>query len=263
MTPLAPDTINRTGPRTFTKAGFDAIYDKAVAAGGAGAFLEVPAYYEAERERYLKTLRHVAALDLPRPARVLEVGGGQIAMLCKELFGDDGVVGDVSEKFAEQVTRHGVEFLKLNLLDDDLPPSEHGRFDLVVMCEVIEHLPVPGHQPMQKVRSWLRPGGKALLTTPNLYRFRNVVRMFRGQKIFDRFHFPDGGHCPGHQLEYSAAHLRWQLERAGLRVDYVNLEQLSNRGHSFKARLGRMAARPLFLNPRWRDNLVACATRAN
>ena len=260
MPTLAP--TQSAGPRAFTRAAFNAVYDKAVATGEAGAFLEVPNYYEADRERFYRTLKHVAALELPRPARVLEVGGGQIAMLCKELFGDEGVVGDVSEKFAEKVTKHGVGFLKLNLLDDDLPAEEHGSFDLVVLCEVLEHLPIPGHLAMEKVCRWLRPGGKTLVTTPNLYRFRNVVRLLRGQKIFDRFHFPDGGHCPGHQLEYSADHLRWQLETAGLRVDYVNLEQLSNRGHSLKARLGRMAARPLFVNPRWRDNLVACATRA-
>lgn len=275
MTTLAPSPSmtavpeRPAGRRAFTRGAFDAVYDRSVATGRTGAFLEVPDYYEAQRERYYRTLRHVVDLDLPRPARVLEVGGGQIALLCRELFGDEGVVGDVTEKFAEDVTRHGVAFTPLNLLTDDLPDDQHGTYDLVVLAEVIEHLPVPGHVPLAKVRSWLRPagvdaagdGGRALVTTPNLYRLRNVWRLLTGKKIFCNFHFPDAGQCGGHQLEYSVKHLKWQLQAAGLRVDYVNLEQLANHGHSAKARVQRTLARPLFLNPRWRDNLVAVATR--
>ena len=268
-TEAAPTATTAAGRRAFSRRDFDREYDRSVATGEAGAFLEVPDYYEAQRERYYRTLCHVAALDLPRPAKILEVGGGQMALLCKRLFGDEPCVGDVSADYAQSVTRQGVEFFKLDLLVDDLPDEQKGTFDLVILAEVIEHLPVPGYVPLEKIKSWLKDGtddaagvgGRVLVTTPNLYRIRNVWRLLTGRKIFCNFHYPDPGKCGGHQLEYSHRHLAWALQRAGLRVDYCRMEQLTNHGHSAKAKVLRAAASPMHAVPRWRDNLVAVASR--
>ena len=70
----------------LTRAAFNAIYDRFVRPGG---FHELNSYYAVSRERYFLTLSYLADLDLPQPAKLLDVGGGQFAILASKLFGDD------------------------------------------------------------------------------------------------------------------------------------------------------------------------------
>jgi 2-polyprenyl-3-methyl-5-hydroxy-6-metoxy-1,4-benzoquinol methylase len=56
----------------------------------------------------------------------------------------------------------------------DLSPQSLGRFDLVIACEVIEHVAHPGDL-LSHLRGFLAPGGRLLLTTPNGSYFRNKL----------------------------------------------------------------------------------------
>lgn len=256
MIPATETTETTPQRRTFTTAEFDRAYDEVVIGNH---FFEEPAYYRRYRGRYRRTLAYVARLPLPRPARILEVGGGQMILLCRELFGDHGTLADVSETYADAVTRFDLGFTTCDLLHDDLPAR--GEYDLVVLGEVIEHLPVPPHIVLDKVRRWIRPGGHVLVTTPNLYRLRNVVRLALGMRLFCNFYYPPRGRSLGHPVEYSREQLGWQIERAGLDLVFNELTQLSNRGSSVAANVARALMVPLLARPEWRDNLVACGRR--
>lgn len=224
------------------------------------AFTEHPEYYQQYVDRYRRTLEFLTQLPLPRPAEILEIGGGQIALLAQELFGDCAIVGDVNQSYAQSVLQHGVDFIKCDLLHDRLDASV--QFDAIVLCEVIEHLPVPLYTVLERLLPAMRPGGWFLLTTPNLYRLRNVVRLALGQDIFCPFFFPEKASSLGHVLEFSADHLRWQLQRAGLEDIHIELVQLSNRGSSRRADLLRKLASPVMrMRPLWRDGLVAWARK--
>jgi len=170
----------------LTRSAFNQAYDRFVRPGG---FHELNSYYERSRERYYLTLRYLADLDLCEPAKLLDVGGGQFAILASKLFGDDGTVGDIGDAYRAPADAAGVNFTVCNLLDDD-PPSFKGAFDVIVLAEVVEHLPVPPYVILSKVRTWLKPGGLLLLTTPNLFRLRNLVRMALGRDPFDIFRMP-------------------------------------------------------------------------
>ena len=117
---------------------------------------------------------------------------------------------------------------------------------------MIEHLPVPGHIALRRLRMLLRPGGVPLRSTPNLYRLRNVVYLLRGRQLFDHFDLPEvRGY--GHVLEYSAEHLSWQLRRAGFPEFAV---ELRNFDHTPNEPLDRMLCSlgaPLRRIPRYRD----------
>lgn len=222
-------------------------------------FFEEPGYYVREEPRYRTTLEAIEALQLPRGARMLEIGGGQIALLGTRLLGLDATLGDVGDTYADAVTRHGVQFVRCDLVRDDLPQKDH--YDLVVLCEVVEHVPIPLHLVLEKVKGWMRPGGKLFVTTPNLYRLRNVVRLALGLRVFDHFFYPEPGHSLGHPFEYSPDHLRWHVERAGFRVRSLEERQLGGGGSRAITRAARLAARPLQLVPRWRDTLVLVAEK--
>jgi 2-polyprenyl-3-methyl-5-hydroxy-6-metoxy-1,4-benzoquinol methylase len=243
--------------RTFklTRAAFDTAYDRFVRPGG---FHELDFYYQISRERYFLTLRYIAELDLPEPAKVLDVGGGQFAILAAKLFGDEATVGDISDDYRAPADSAGVGFTVCNVLDDD-PPSFTGAFDLIVLAEVVEHLPVPPYLVLRKMRSWLKPGGALLITTPNLFRPRNVVRMLLGRDPFDTFMLPRDGESLGHQTEYSARHLGWHILEAGFTLERMEHDQLGHTGFSWKTRLARKLLTPLQLRKSWREELVAIA----
>lgn len=215
-------------------------------------------YYQLSRERYFRTLCYLADLDLPEPAKVLDIGGGQFAILASKLFGDEGMVGDIGDDFRAPADLADVGFTVCNLLEDD-PASFRGAFDLIVLAEVIEHLPMPPYLILGKLRTWLKPGGTLLITTPNLFRPRNVVRMLLGRDPFDTFMLPRDGVSLGHQTEYSAQHLAWHIGEAGFALERMEHDQLGQTGFSWRTRVARKLLAPLQVRKAWREELVAIA----
>jgi len=214
-------------------------------------------YYHRYRSRYKECIRRFAALAPSRPVDVLDIGGGQLALMCTKLWKDRGVAADLPGPHLDYIASLGVETLNWNLCKSDPPFT--GRFDFVFFSEVIEHLPIPGHLVLERIKKILRPGGVIFCTTPNLYRLRNVVYMALGKRIFDHFQYPDKEVALEHVLEYSRDHLDWQFKRAGFakyEVEYVHFHHIPTKPiHRPIALLGY----PLHLLPRWRDGLIATA----
>jgi SAM-dependent methyltransferase len=239
-----------------TPLNFDRIYQDLVLNNH---FFENPSYYIQQKPRYKRVLGDIQRLPLPPCSSLLEIGGGQIALLSQALLGTSAMVADLNDTYKSGLLHHGLRFHSCDLLHDDLPVRE--AFDIVVMCEVIEHLPIPPYLVLTKIQKWIKPGGWIYLTTPNLYRLRNLVRMLLGARVFDLFYMPERGQGIGHPLEYSASHLQWQLEKSGFEHIQIQLSQLDNAGASPMTQFGRMLATPLLLRPLWRDKLVAIAQK--
>lgn len=237
---------------------FDNKYDKLILGS---KFFEQEQYYIRERPRYFNTLKFLLAKIDPSNdlsgLHILEIGGGQISLLMHALFGCKAVVADVSDKYEDSVQKQGCDFRVCDLLYDDLPDRNH--FDIVIMCEVVEHLPVPPYQILSKIRNWMKPGALLFVTTPNLYRLRNVIRMILGMRVFDYFFIPERGQSIGHPFEYSDEHLSWQIARGGFEDIEVSYKQLSFTGSTPKAKLARTFLAPLFFRNKFRDTLVVTA----
>jgi len=218
------------------------------------------AYYLRYRSRYKECMQRFAALAPSHPVDVLDVGGGQLALMSMKLWNDHGVVADLPGPHLSYMARHGVETIHWNLCKSE-PPFD-AKFDFVFFSEVIEHLPIPGYVVLERLRKVLRPGGVIICTTPNLYRLRNVVYMALGRPIFDYFQYPDTESALLHVVEYSRDHLDWQFRKAGFtryRVEYSQMHHLpTNPLFRPLALLGY----PLHIVPRWRDVLVATAYAA-
>lgn len=244
--------------KPLNKQDFEEAYKKLIINN---KFFEVDSYYIKQKPRYYNTFKYINNMSLPKYSRFLEIGGGQMALLSKELLGYDCTVADVNEIYKQGILDSGLQFRCCDLLHDDL--EERDYYDLVVICEVIEHMPIPPHIVLEKVKAWIKPGGLLFLTTPNLYRFRNLVRLALGLDVFDLFFIPDRGSSIGHPIEYSKAHLKWQLETAGFESINIQLQQLGGAGSTLWTQMGRIIASPFLLRPLWRDNLVAVARKPN
>jgi 2-polyprenyl-3-methyl-5-hydroxy-6-metoxy-1,4-benzoquinol methylase len=239
--------------RTFDDKAFASAFDEVVLAGH---WQEQPSYYPRYRSRYEAVLRRFAALTGDAPVRLLEVGGGQLAALATRIWADRATVADISSTCFPTLAGHGVETFRYNLASDE-PPVDR-TYDVILLSEVIEHLPVPGHVVLRRLRRMLNPGGLLICSTPNLYRLRNVAFLAFGRPIFDHFDVPrDSG--AGHVLEYSAEHLRWQFEQAGFTDIDVQLREFAHVPNRLADRVLATAGRPLLRIPRFRNNLVAIA----
>ena len=239
--------------RRWDEGRFNAVYDDAVVGG---TFQEVPEYYDRYRARYRDVMKLYAEVAPPESQATLEVGGGQLALLSSRLWGDRADVADIDGPHFDYLRSSGVGVFEWNLLDDQSPVP--GGYDTVFFSEVIEHLPVAGHEPLAKLRSTLKPGGLLVCTTPNLYRPRNIVFLALGQPIFDHFRVPAEGGL-GHVLEYSSDHLEWQIREAGFTEVDVRFHQVGHRPNKPIFRMMQAVGRPLFYFPRFRDNLFAVA----
>ena len=244
-------------PRRISRAEFDRVYERVILGSD---FFEDPDYYRHFRERYWRTVGYIESCVGSDSARILDIGSGQFALLCRHLLAPKCDVADIDSRHTEVLRSNDVGFVQVDLTRPGLRVPE--PYDLVVMAEVIEHVPRPPHLVFADLKGCLRPGGILLVTTPNLYRLRNRVRMALGQPIFDLFRYPEMDRPLGHFLEYSREQIEWHLREAGFEIRLARLDQLDYGGASARARIARRLLRPfLRIRPLWRDSLVFLAGR--
>lgn len=240
--------------RDFSVRRFDEAFSDMVASV---RWQEEPQYYPRYRERYLAVLREYARIAPTDGMDVLEIGGGQLAYLSVKLWQrDKACVADIIEGCFPALNEHGIDTFQWNLALTDSPVGR--QFDAIFFSEVIEHLPVPGHVALARLRALLRPGGVLLCSTPNLYRLRNIFYLVTGRPLFDHFGLP-GERGYGHVLEYSAEHLTWQFEQAGFRDFSIELRDFTHLPNKPADRFLMALGSPLRRIPRYRDNLLAVA----
>jgi SAM-dependent methyltransferase len=246
----------RSVGRAWDSAAFDAAYVKYLCQEQFP--FGTPDYYARYRSRYKLLLERFAQLAPPEPVDVLDMGGGQLSLLCNRLWNDRATVADLpGERQLDYLRTKGLKAITWNLCTGEQPCV--ASFDFIFFSEVIEHLPVPGYVVLDRLRKALRPGGILVCSTPNFYRLKNIVHLTLGLPILDHMQLP-GDSSLGHVIEYSRDGLQWQLEKAGFRNCNVEYRQMHHSPTKLAFRLLSWAGYPLFLFPRFRDNLLATAS---
>jgi len=236
------------------KSVFVSAYDRLILGH---EFVEFRDYYIQSQRRYEQTLALIGTLGMPQGARHLDVGGGQMALLAREIYGFKPFVGDVVPTASQDVEGQGVSFQRINLMDDQYEAEE--PYDLITLCEVIEHIPMPPYITFLKLASILKPGGWLVMTTPNGFRVRNILRMIVGKEVLDIYRYPEGDEPLGHQHEYTVRQMEWQLHRADFTPKTVSTYVSGWRGASFGAQLAHRLTAPFNLVPHLRDGIVLAA----
>lgn len=149
--------------------------------------------------------------------RLLDVGCGSGAFtIGAALQGYDalGLTWDAAQQArAEDRARQlgvGARFRPLDVRELDQAEDLKARFAVVIMCEVIEHV-LDDRRLLRAAAGCLQPGGRVLLTTPNL-EYRPVVREDAGPFTTTE----NGGHV---RRGYTRSHLIELCEQAGLRAE--------------------------------------------
>ena len=92
--------------------------------------------------------------------------------------------------------------------------------------EVLEHLKLPPRRTISRISSLIEPGGRFLLTTPNIARQGNIEALKRGRNIVETYRedLPEGVDVTdyvAHIREYTISEVVEHVEHAGLIVQQV------------------------------------------
>lgn len=112
-------------------------------------------------------------------SRILDIGG--VPPLCTEFLRINGftrltVADPHPEPFARYFDRMGISYHKTDLLKS-IPGDLVGKFDVVCLNEVIEHLAGNLMVAIQNALLCVASGGRLFITTPNLRSFSGLVSL--------------------------------------------------------------------------------------
>jgi glycosyltransferase involved in cell wall biosynthesis/SAM-dependent methyltransferase len=114
-------------------------------------------------------------------------------------------------------------------IEDAAFPYTDDTFDVVLFCEIIEHLLSDPVHAVVEIRRVLKPGGILVLTTPNVVRLDNVRKIIGGENVYD----PYSGYGPygRHNREYTQEELFSLLSANGFGVSTMFTADV-NPGHT-------------------------------
>jgi trans-aconitate methyltransferase len=172
----------------------------------------VRAYWRYHARRF-QLLRDTVAKLVPGPeARILDVGPNLQTAVLREALPRARVD---TMGFAHPLVppRDGEVHRELDL-NDAVNEGGDGRYDVVVMAEVIEHLLLPAGLVFRSLAGWLRPGGVLVVQTPNAVALHKRLRMLVGISPFEPIR--QSRDNPGHFHEFTLPELDDAARTAGL-----------------------------------------------
>lgn len=213
-------------------------------------------YVETHAKRFSETLKFLP--ELSPGARVLELGALPYyftILLTRFLKIRPDTLSFFEFEKCESAThvventdcgeRYEFDYQPLNI-ETEVFPFPDNSYDLVLCCEVLEHLLINPSHMLYEAHRVLKPGGHVLITTPNALRWDNLFAMIRGANIYDRYH--GNGIYGRHNREYSASEVAELLKANGYEVERVETRSV------YRPFLDTFAGR--------RDNIFALARTA-
>jgi len=185
-------------------------------------------YFRAHRFRFLEDI-HIISRYVESPGPVLEIGCVPpfLTATLRTLGYAVSGVDLAPARFASVIRELHLDIAQTNIERQALP-FDDGTFPAVIMNEVFEHLRIDPIFTLDQVRRVLVPGGRLLLSTPNLYSYRGIVNFLIRQRSWAVAAEPFAeflklrtlGHM-GHVREYTTVELRTFLAAAGFEIERV------------------------------------------
>ena len=186
-------------------------------------------YVETHARRFHETLRLLP--DLGPDARVLELGAipYYLTILLRKFAGlNVDPVSFFEFETAERIIhrvenvenqeRYDFDYAPLNV-ERDVFPFDDETYDLVLCCELLEHLLINPSHMLYEIHRVLKPRGFLLLSTPNVLRWGNVFSLLQGRNINDCYH--GNGIYGRHNREYSMLEVSQLLEANGFSIEWI------------------------------------------
>jgi 2-polyprenyl-3-methyl-5-hydroxy-6-metoxy-1,4-benzoquinol methylase len=220
------------------------------------------------RVSYLRTLVDVVAIidkGLIAGSKILELGAylGVVSIALTRL-GFRVTPADIPEymqnnRLIEKYRCEGMQTITCNLSNYHIP-ADSGTFDMVIMCETLEHLNFNPLPVLAEINRVLVDGGKLYLSLPNLASLTNRIKLLFGLSIhnpvedFTAQLAKDDNMIVGiHWREYTRAEISKMLTVSGFSME---------KHYFFTSTDSHPLARVLYrFIPGWRPNQTAIAVK--
>jgi len=176
-------------------------------------------YHVIHRRRFARTIQTL--LEENPKGRLLEIGtSGVIPDALSILAPEVSVTVTNFDKMQpvthEYVSQTGDVYPAYRIdLENDKFPCPDETFDWVLCCEVLEHMEIDPMFMLAEVNRVLKPGGRMLLTTPNVVSSRGLHKMLQGYEPHFYMHYHRTREYHRHNYEYSIHTLYSVLKAAG------------------------------------------------
>lgn len=123
--------------------------------------------------RHLSIMRWLRKFGIPKKGNILEIGcgvGTQTELILKFLSLDANVTAlDISDKSIEYAKKRLAKYSNISLVTGDITKIElHETFDVIVLPDVLEHIPLRQHDDLfKKLSDLLDPNGFILIHIPH------------------------------------------------------------------------------------------------
>lgn len=129
----------------------------------------------------LENVHTFAVLAVPPGSRVLDLGAGEGSVArALRARGCDVTAVERDDEGVAILKDSGVRTVHADLATLDEKALPRGAFDVVLLLDVLEHLVDPGAL-LARTRSWLAPGGRVLVSVPNVAHAAVRLSLLRGQ----------------------------------------------------------------------------------
>ena len=222
------------------------------------------AYLNNLEHSYARTIKDVVPL-LPKEGKVLEIGSlfGVVSRILKQkgyaVTGTEIPEFHQSEKLRKLYSENGIAFDKVNLRDYKLPyPDE--SFDMVIICEVLEHLNFNPLPVLKEINRVLKKGSYIYCAMPNQARIENRLKLVFGRSIhdpiqyfFDQLNKDKNLIVSRHWKEYTMAEAIEMIGRMGFEIKKnYNFSENGKTRFTFFTIIRLL----LFIMPSFRQSLV-------
>lgn len=179
-------------------------------------------YHKGHARRMARTID--VLLNAGPEGKVLEIGTSSLVPLVLDKVAPDLAVTvthfDLSlpKEHAITLEMNGVskEFpaYSVNIEEEPLPADDE-TFDVVLCCEVLEHMEVDPMYMLAEVNRVLKPGGLLVLTTPNAASTHSIFKILRGTEPYFYMQYRHDRSLYRHNYEYSIHSLTAVIAGAG------------------------------------------------
>lgn len=179
-------------------------------------------YHLVHEARLARTLQ-VLCGEQPK-GKLLELGTGAIVPLALKTLIPELEVHVTDFKLDEPVkgTKHlercgqsmTAPVYRIDLESTPIPVDDE-TFDVVLCCEVIEHMEIDPMFMMAEINRVLKPGGLLIVTTPNAVSTWSITKMLRGVEPYFYMQYRPTRNYYRHNYEYSIHSLVAVIKAAG------------------------------------------------
>jgi 2-polyprenyl-3-methyl-5-hydroxy-6-metoxy-1,4-benzoquinol methylase len=232
-------------------------------------------YFLDSYHRCQELINYISRIGVGKKVLDIGMGYGFYATVLKEVFGLDVVGMEVERNipaYSLLPKLHGIPIIPGELSKKPCPIGDNS-YDVVIFAEVIEHLRISPLRALLEINRILKPGGLLLLTTPNMARLPNVLKLLVGKNIISMFPDDDTelAHITDkmqHIREYTISELKMLMKRASYTITKAK-HSLSNdmvtprQKPGWRLKLIRLLLLPiLIIIPTLRSSILIIAQKA-